>query len=1154
MPSEKKNFGLQLRLNSDDSIYIGGEDGFRTDDVLNMENCRTGTTDSGVINTVESIGGTLLISGVQPSVTFLTIGSIEDTENNRLVKFQYNTTGPWHKIVCLYTDTNTEYDIILSSQVTGGLNFSKNSIIHSPVIINGYLIWPDGTNNQPRKVNIEAGIKANYPSFVTSQVAYTYPLNFSEITLIKRPPVIAPYGLKNTDGAFLGNFIANDSFEFAFQYVYYDNEETVTGVYSAASKLNIPTATNNYIAVFMSFLEIIPSTVKIVNLIVRYDNEINGTPTNNGNIVRSWDKTIAADAALIVLQNSGILQLEYDFYNNSVGQTLAPDDILRPYDLVPIYSRVAAAARNRLFLGNNTEGYDTPKTTSMTLALGNQITLSSTSQVTSLLSIKHRYLSPTVPTLEYAYSAWYVYITWLLPVGFYAITSTEQTVTNNPIYPTLPSAPTTAAISGLTYRGATLSDVITNTRPATFTQTNQNQYLNNGTNITITGGSVLEYNIYGQLMPYRAGRVFYDFAMRKCGVVTNNGIAATTPARNFSYTTAYTSLTWTLSNANAVNEIPDWAYYEAPVLTLNLRTRFFIESFTNAAKYATKDANGLYVFTSDLYIPNAVGIGLNTAALNQAGLGYSFTDGDICLLTKSDNTHYTLPVIGLVDNYIVVKIQNIGTLALTQFVFQIYSPYQTSDQEPYYEVGQINPILNPGTVDRQYSVLLGAFNADAFAISRNFQTFTYFGGAMSPNDLYYKRWDTDAGKPNYVTQLGQTTKGNFVRFSDVFIPGTSVNGLSTFRQGNEKDVPQDCGSISKLIVTSKVEGQQGNVMLSVCVVETTSMYIGEVQAIDSTGAAITLASDKVIGTINVLKGSAGTINPESAVEFRGRVWFYDANGGKWWQYSDNGLFPISSYKIERFWNLWSKQYRSMTAVQIEALASGNRPFVFTAVDSVHSELLISIPKLSNTPPKGYLPDYPSTVYPFDILDFQAKVIVFKLEIAGQLPHWQGAYTFYSENFITLQNKLYSFRFGLTYLLNQTTNYNQFYGVQNKSRIMGAVNIASEIPKVHDWVAIEANQLPTLTYLYNEVPYQQASDIVDYEYQQAEGVERATIRRNKLVPTAIGYNTNGLLTAEKMRSPAMMFMLEFSVSGNTPLELKYVNFGFTASKGFNKIIK
>ena len=1022
---EKKVFSdnQSVRLNADDSPFVIG-----VNEWVNMENCRTGSTDLGATGVAESIGSNTLISSPQPSITFITIGAVEDTENSRICYFKFNTTGTNHKIVCCYINTNTEYDVLLSSQVTGGLNFSKETVIHSAEIINGILYWVEGTVNQPRAVNIESGIKANNPSFVTEQVAYTFPLNFSEITLIKPTAVFSPTILKSTDVLFDGNLIANNSFQFAYQYVYYNGEKSVISSYSAGSRINRYQSTLNRILVSMNANELIPSTVKIVNLIVRIDNG------NAAFIVKSWNKENATDAIEISDQNSGTFQLEHYFYNNQSYEAIAQDDTLRPFDNVPIYSHTLSAAKNRLFLGNNVEGYDTPLTTSLQLS------------------------------------------------------------------------------------------------KTTFTPNTENFY---------------ECFSPGQ---YQTGIVFFDFAMRKCGVVTNEYLISVIPERSYVYTDATSSINWSLNNLNVLQEIPDWAYYYAPVRTLNNKTRYFIESFCNTMKYVTKNANGEYEFVSNTFATNVVGLGINTEALVQTKLGYVYSEGDMCRIITSTNVVYNLPVIGQYGNYIVLKPIDIGSVIAVRIIYTVYSPYKNSAQEPFYEVGNIYKINNPTTSVRSYSTLSGSFAPDSYILARFYQPFpliSYYATAMSPNDDFYQNWYNDAGKISLVTLLGQSVKDKYISWSDTYIPNTSTNGLSTFRALNQVNVPDDCGSITKLQLTSKIQNE-GTVMLSICRNETNSMYLGEVQITDSTGVTQFFSSSQnVIGTINTLKGNRGSINAESVVQYRGNVYFFDAINGRWVQYSLNGLDDISSYKMVRFWRYWAKQYLSMSFMEIEAL--GDRPFVFAAVDGAHDELLISIPKLSNTPPKGYLPDYPSTIYPFDILDYQGKTIVYKIGIGEELPHWQGAMTFTTEYFCTSQNRLFSFKNGHLYEHNQTTSQNNFYGVQYTSKIMGTSNMLPQVPKVYDNFLSESNLVPKFVYFYNDYPYQQSSDLVDYDFSQVEGLWYASILRNKLMPTATGFDTDRLLTGEVMRNTNMMFLVEYSPT-TQPLQLRFIQLSFAISRG------
>jgi hypothetical protein len=1133
----------QLKLNADDADFA-----IAPDEVINSENVRYGSTDAGVIKTIESIGSTRLVSTPVPSVTHVPVGQIEDEENGRIITLLHDLYASQDKIMCHYPALGTEYIVLLSSQVTGGLNFDKDSPIHSLRIVNGMLYWVDSTNNQPRKINIDSGILLNQPSFDSDAEPYISPLNFSEITIIKPPPALAPNISKAEDSGFVNNFIYNQSFEFAYQFVYYDNETSVVGCYSPASRLNVPGDTYNYISVVMDALQQVPNTVRMVRLIVRIGN------SNNAFAVKTWDKEVQAELDQIEDQNANIQLLTFNFYNNITGEALSTAGVLKGFDNVPVYARTLETAKNRLFLGNIVSGYATPNTTSLEVTQNVSGISGTTSVIKSLIEVRAKVGVPGDDN-DFAYGGWYVYLTAtdISVPGYYLVNGTEKTLVSDSPYwyinPILDAPPSSVSIAGLTFIGATQGDVTDYIVGGGGNSLEGSAFYTRSSLITITGITSATDAVFKSRSTYKVGIVFYDFAMRKCGVLTGDDLTISIASRNYNYTTAVRSLTWTLDNTDALTEIPDWAYYYTIVRTLNLRTRYFVDAFTAEAKYVTKDADGVYEFTNDTYVPNAVGIGLDTTALVQAGLGYSFTQGDVAILTDQLNNIYELPVIAQYGNYIIVSAQDIGDLSTKNIIYEIYTPYQSSDQEPFYETGQLYVVDNPGTSSREYSVTTDILAPDVYTITRNFDADTYLAEGMSPNDLFYQTWYNDSGKPNFITKLGQVEKPNFIAWSNVYIPGTSVNGLSTFDALDQQDVPEDCGSINRLMLTSKVQGE-GTVMLAICAIETVSLYLGEQQIYDSAGASEFLSSSaSVIGTINVLKGSYGCIDPTAVCAYRGLVFYWDRINGKIIQYSANGLFPISQYKMSRFWKLFSTQYAGMTLAEIEAF--GSRPFVYMTVDPRHNELLIAIPKLAATPPKGYLLDYTTTPYLFDILDYRAKVIVYRLE--EQPNCWQGAYTFSPEGLITLNNQLYSYKNGYLYQHNQTSSYNSFYGTQYTSKIMVVSNQVPTTPKVYNNVWVQANLTPTLIYFMNEFPNLQISDLVDTDFRQLEGMFYASIYRNKIIPTADGYTTDGLLTQEKLRTTALKIMVEFSPT-TTALELKFLAAGYTISSGHKTNIK
>lgn len=678
--------------------------------------------------------------------------------------------------------------------------------------------------------------------------------------------------------------------------------------------------------------------------------------------------------------------------------------------------------------------------------------------------------------------------------------------------------------------------------------------------VSLSGGIQEGSQIFKSWSTYQLGIRFRDKYKRSCGVVTDSVQSIVTVPDRGDYNTAtsfYNLLSATLSNTNALTEIPDWAYYYDILITKNLRTRFFAQWAMRSGdvQYVIKNVDGTYTY-QNTYIGGIFGLAFKTSNLTLNGMGVVFTQGDFVrvYLSGLSIAPFSIAVVAQDADYIICNPIDIGatTSIANLLLVEYYTPYISNSNEFFYTIGGVGIVNNPTLNTRQYGTTGFNITGDVTFGQRIFYSpsvYGYWSESMSPNDNLWKNWFGIYGEENVVTILGRVVKETSVKWSETIIQGSNTNGLSTFDSENEKLLPLSMGTLRKLQPTSKVQ-EQGNIMLAIAEQQTASLYLGEVQTYgsDQRPASVNTVQN-VIGTVNILKGDYGTINPESVTEYRGMVFWIDVNNGRVIQYSVNGLFPISNYKMTRFWNLWCKQYKSMSNAQIEAL--GGRPFVFMAVDSVHNELLISIPKLSNVPPNGYLPDYPSTIYPFDIYDLQEKVMVYSLDANPN--HWQGAYTFYAEGFVTMNNDLYSFKNGQLWIHNQTTSYCNFYGVQYKSKIMPISNLVPTVPKSYNNISLEVNICPTFVYAYNDYPVQQSTDLVDFDFENREGVWYATFYRNKLIPTATGFVTTGLLTGEKMRNVAMYLLIEFTV-GTNPIELKFLNIGFEPSLGHENWMK
>jgi len=1129
-------------LDADTGPHAVADDRF-----ISGQNIRFGTTDKGHVGYFENVLGNTLIANDQLPGTGsnIVIGACSDDSNGYKIAFVWNSLG--HHVITLLDRNGNFWSVLKDTNVTGGLNFSKYALIHC--FVEAGILYFNDALNQPRRVNLMAAIYGNHTASPDPKTfAFSFPIAAEEITVIRQPPAYAPSVQKLTDGGVVNNYIANDSYQAAYKYSYYDGETSVLSTWSVATKTNFVGDTYNSVKIDMNTADKIPQSVKIVELWIR------SQATGKFRKIRSWDRSITADNTAINNHNTGVT-LTYTFYNDVTGIVLSDTEAYTPYSDVPRLSKSMTIGKNRLLMLNNLKGYDTPVKSSLT-ATGTVATAGG-SRTVSFGIIKHTATTSDTPGTYWGYSAYYCYLTDVVPAGYYVITASKvnHSFGSDPWGSLAPSAalPGSVAFSGLEYIGNNTGAAETNTMPVDYV-TDRIDIADPSGTATVTSWPAANTLLFKSSSPYKIGIVFYDQYLRKCGVWTKEALKVSTPGRAFSLTSYSGGLSWTLSNTDAVNEIPDWAYYYSIVRTLNLKTRYFIQALDNAMQYGYKDAAGVYTAGGTTWTgATTAALMIDTTGLLQDNLGYVFNEGDICIITESGGTQHELPVITQQGKYIIVAAKNIGSLAVN-FVYEVYTPYKPSDDEPFYEVGAFYKINSPTLSGRTYSILSGSLPGDISQLSRTVDATTYDAEAMCPNDKYFQRWDTDAGRLNIVTPLGQVRLKTELCFSDVIIEGSYVNGLSSFQTLNSEILPFSIGEGQKLQMTSKME-KLGSVLLVIGDQGTLSIYLGEVQMFDSVGNSSILKSDKFIGQINDLRGAYGTINPESVVEYKGEVYWADLNNDVVIRYASNGLYPISEFGIKRAFRLFSQKYKTLDTATIEGF--GCRPFVFGGFDTYHNDYLLSIPSTEASAPKGSIADADVPFdYPYDLYDGQAKVLAFKMGTE----QWAMPYSYRPEFFLGTIDRLYTFKNGQTYRHSESSLYNVFHGEYHKSRICFVCRSEDAPSAIKTWlnIAIESNIAPTYTHFRTEFPADntggslyQSSDLVQSDYRMRENrVFEAAILRDRTSPNVSGTADQKLLTGDKMRGAWVYVMLEWDT--NSLLQIRFINVGHSKVAGHNNI--
>lgn len=174
------------------------------------------------------------------------------------------------------------------------------------------------------------------------QNIYAPPIVTDYFDLLKYPPQIPLTFSYGSDPTRTVNYVNQATFQFAFSYVYDDWEESVL---SPFSKLAFPLdPQKNYIEINFHndrLSSTINSIIRQVNLYVRLGN------TGQWQLMKT-------------LQQFEYITGTYRFYNDENYTAIDAAYAVKEFDSIPITSEALETIKNRLFAGNNKEGYDNP--------------------------------------------------------------------------------------------------------------------------------------------------------------------------------------------------------------------------------------------------------------------------------------------------------------------------------------------------------------------------------------------------------------------------------------------------------------------------------------------------------------------------------------------------------------------------------------------------------------------------------------------------------------------------------------------------------------------------------------------------------------------------------------------------------------------------
>ena len=310
-------------------------------DALNVRTTEDADGNRGVLKNIK--GNTeISISGANalPTGTNRIIGTCSFNQKDLIFYFVWNSNNNH----CIYQiDTSST---ALKALTGSFLQFSATSIIHSNAIEDAnkdiLLYWTDGVN-ETKKVNISKCLDSG----VTYPAGSTDTEKLIELTIAKQPPSTVITHEYRTDNTINSNSVYEQTFQFAYQYIYRDGEISALSPYSTmayspwmANRANIKppyTTADNFIRLTMNTST---AAVEKVRLLVRANN------IDTFALVKDINVTTPGTAEV------------FDFYNDGLYPLIATNESDKTYDAVPKNAQAMTISNNRLFMGNYTEGFD----------------------------------------------------------------------------------------------------------------------------------------------------------------------------------------------------------------------------------------------------------------------------------------------------------------------------------------------------------------------------------------------------------------------------------------------------------------------------------------------------------------------------------------------------------------------------------------------------------------------------------------------------------------------------------------------------------------------------------------------------------------------------------------------------------------------------
>ena len=1010
-----------------------------------MRNCRPNNVNSKSGGVVENIPSTLAITPPSFGQTVTYKGGCVDAKRDAIIAFYKGTTNKSLFITSLNTKTKVESFVMRSTVI----DITKR-VTHSGVM-GDFLFWIDG-ENKIRKINIVTATANDTLNYFSA----------SQTLIDKLPPLYPPTCVASQDTSFVGNNISNSIFQFAYAYEY-DGHEISS--WSPLSKSVLPATSddinylNNKIAVAVNTGD---SSVKKIRIAYRKKND------------GEWSLTDILDKAELSIADD--TTYAYSFYNNKfIAQEVKTDVLSTTYNGFYEAGTIALSRDNFPILGYVKDGLEKP--TGISLTLNYSILSSSTKKAGFKFGAIHEF---GVVFRDENGRTDGVNARTEVAIPFFTDASIQSTIAGISTSNLIPYADITWSISGsapswaktvsIVYLGnKTLSSFVdytlsgiedvgdytyfdlealnslkdtvsvldpgtpsVNISAYTFTKGDRIRFITDKDGVVLTDTSSYEkfdYEILGEApnITDSSGKAFYpnNIYINKIGDWSANNLGKGSvfeiysPKKEFADSIFFEigevfqcvdgtimTTSGTLETGDVYCFRRDMSQYEVGELIADERT-----GKETAYEYPKDfdDTYGGVGFTPQLNVlKNATGIQQAGYAQNDpGGAFYRNTSGEEKIITVTGTYEFTTE----------------SSRGYSFILRRSTLSANVQDYVIYTEAHHTNALTGTyqGTINQQITVPNGQYvslyfdNADekhARLIIRNapkiqisvkitdspYTPFVSFVESKNYSD-YFESDEHSFGRPYVEINDIDTGFKNVLVYGGRYFEDTQINETNRIEAINVKQVPTQYGAISAMCV-------RGDVLKVFTPYKEMSFYLGKEQYSDGQSTNNFVLSSNPIGTINVYDSDYGTENPESLLTTSSAVYYYDRKNKQIISTGNNGQIDINRYSF-------NTRLKEITN-RVNAATQYN---VFIADNVKNKEILTTF-----------------------VIDGVAETIVFKWE-ENKWTHdldYEDTSANAPQGFCNLGETLAMYK-GQTYLVEQGTTYNEFFGDQKDAIVECVMN-------------------------------------------------------------------------------------------------------------------